>query len=389
MMVFDRVPGVVWLIVGVSVIWVPVALLESQGLVATAWGWWMMFGYPMVGLYAYLEPRWPERFPQRLRRFCLSVLGIQVAVQIAQYMAGQPQGDDLAGMFGENGTQELGIFIFFVLCLALGQWLVHGKWSTLAAVLTLGAVSSVLGEIKLFPVGVVALATLSGILYSLRRRKRAGLLPHMLLLGLVLLIFTLAYNTTIQSPVSLEQFLELQTLKSYTHHSTRQLTGGRYRTFVGRNYGLTIGWNAIRRDTVTFLFGMGLGARGESLTLRTAGVGLLRGNIGLYSGMSLLVMLQELGLVGMGALGSFFFWTVNALRSDIRRHSGSGAVELRYALLLFSLLWPLWLWYSSTWVLHVPMLLYWSTLGYVLGKPHRDELLFSVRVGAAIPSGRH
>jgi hypothetical protein len=376
MMVLNRVPVVAWLIVGVSAIGITVALLEGQGVVPTAWGWWMMFEYPMVGLFAYLQPRWPERFPQRLRRFCTAILGIQVIVQIAQLLAGQPQGDDLAGIFGKNGTQAQVVFILFVLCLALGQWLAQGQWRVLAAVLVLGTVSSVLGEIKLFPVGVIALAMLTGTLFIFRARKLGKLIPYVVVFGLVVLIFTLAYNATIPAAQTrpMEKFLERQTLDAYLNSRYRINTFGRYSYHVGRNFAIRYGWNAIRRDTTTLLFGMGLGARGESRTLGTAGVGLLRGSLGLNSGTSLMIMMQELGLVGLVVLGGFIFWTVVALFKAIKRYPQSDAVELRYALLLFSLPWPLWLWYSTTWIQRVSMLLYWAALGHVLGESQRHHL---------------
>lgn len=389
MMVLDRIPAVAWLIAGSSAVWITVALLEGQGVAPTAWGWWMMFEYPMVGLFAYLQPRWPERFPQRLRRFCLSILAIQVIVQIAQLLVGQPQGDDLAGIFGQNGTQALVVFILFVLCLALGQWLAQGKWKTLAWVLTLGSISSVLGEIKLFPVGVVALAVLTGILFIFRGRQLAKLVPYVVAFGLVVFIFAVAYNATIPAAQTrpLERFLQRQTFDSYLNVRYRTETHGRYSYHIGRNYAIEVGWNAIRRDTTTLLFGMGLGARGESRTLGTAGVGLLRGSLGLNSGTSFMIMMQELGLVGMAVLGGFIFWIVITLFKAIKRHPQSDAVELRYALLLFSLPWPLWLWYSTTWIQRVSMLLYWAALGYVLGQPQTHHV-HGQRSQLASPSSR-
>lgn len=39
---------------------------------------------------------------------------------------------------------------------------------------------------------------------------------------------------------------------------------------------------------------------------------------------------------------------------------------MRYGLILFSLLWPLWLWYGLTWNFRLPMEFYWVILGYVM-----------------------
>ena len=63
-MVFDHMPGAVWLIAGISVVGSVVAIFQGQSVSTTAWGWWILFRYPMVGLFAYLQPYWPQRVPQ-------------------------------------------------------------------------------------------------------------------------------------------------------------------------------------------------------------------------------------------------------------------------------------------------------------------------------------
>jgi hypothetical protein len=383
MLVFDRVPGVVWLIVGISAIGIGVALFEGQGVIATAWGWWIMFQYPLVGLYAYLQPHWPNRFPQRLRTFCTAILGMQVVVQVGQYLAGELPGDNLAGTFGWHGTGNLVVFISLLLCLALGQWLAHGQWKTLLWVLAMGSVSSALGEMKLFPFAVLALGIVAMVIFAFRRGQLGKLVQYAVLMGAVVWIYFGFYDAVVvpaRGTKSLKAYLELQTLDKYLGGAEQGLGSGRYggrysgRYDIGRNYALTYGWKTIRRDTTTFLFGLGLGARGESRTLGTAGVGLLRGHLGLTTGTSLLVMLQELGLVGMVVLGGFILWIAMVLLKGIKRYPQSDATELRYALLLFSLLWPLYLWYSTAWIMRVPMLLYWAALGYVLSEPQRHHL---------------
>ncbi|MHC4537856.1 MAG: hypothetical protein ACYS6K_28320, partial [Planctomycetota bacterium] len=150
MLVFDRFPGFVWLIGGITAIGFVVALYNGQGITATVWGWWIMFQFPFVGLFAYLQPGWPERFSQRLGTVCVAILGLVLIVQVGQYLAGTPPGDQLAGLFGQNGTGNLIIFIILVLCMALGKWIAYGEWTTLAWVLVLGSASSVLGELKIF-----------------------------------------------------------------------------------------------------------------------------------------------------------------------------------------------------------------------------------------------
>ena len=382
MMVFDRVPGVVWVIAGVSVFGITMALFNGQSIAATAWGWWIMFQYPLVGLFAYLQPYWPKRFPQRLRTFCTVILGMEVVVQIVQYLTGQPPGDNLAGTFGWIGHLDLVIFIVFVLCLALGQWLALGLWKTLILVLGMGILSSVLGEMKLFPFAAFALGMLALAIFSFRRGQLWKLLPYAVLLVGLVWAFVGSYNRIVPSAgkPSLEWYFEPQTLTDYLIVSEPApavsiYDGTQYEYYyIGRNYALAYGWNAIRRDPLTLLFGWGLGARSYASGLGITGIGLLRGHLGLSAGTSLLVMMQELGLMGILALAGFILLIVVALFKGIKDNPQSEASELRYALLLFSLLWPIWLWYETVWVFRVAMVLYWTALGYVLGEPHRHHV---------------
>lgn len=377
MMVFDRIPGAVWALVWVSVTGIAVAMLRGQGIVATAWGWWIMFQYPLVALYAYLQPHWPERFPQLLRMACVAILSAEVVVQIGQYLTGEPPGDNLAGTFGKHGTANLVVFIVLVLCLALGRWLASGRWKTLLLVLALGSVSSVLGEIKLFPVAALATGMATVVIYVFQRRQLRKVGQYAILMGAVVWVFFGAYDAVVlpaRGTRPLEAYLDPATLAEYLGGLAPAPDTGSYygRYHVGRNYALSYAWDAISRDTTTFLFGWGLGARGESRTLGTAGLALLQGSLGLTTGTSLLVMMQEMGLVGMVLLAGLILWAVVRLWTDIRTDPLSDAAELRYALLLFSVLWPLWLWYASVWVFRVPMLIYWAALGYVLAEPMRN-----------------
>lgn len=375
MMVFDRVPGAVWVAAWVSATGIGVALVRGQGVVATVWGWWIMFQYPVVGLYAYLQPHWPKRFAQRLRTACIAILAIEVIIQIGQYLTGEPPGDNLAGTFGEHGTATLVVFIVLVVCLALGQWLTRGEWKTLLWVLTLGGVSSVLGEIKLFPVAALALGMVTIAIFTFRGGQLRKLVQFAVVMGAVVWLFFGVYDAIVlpaRGIRPLEAYLDTETLANYLGGLEPSSESGRY--YMGRNYALSQAWNAICSDTMTLLFGFGLGARGESRTLDTAGLALLQGRPGLSTGTSVLVIMQELGVVGMAILGGFILWTVATLLKDIRSNPACEAAELRYALLLFSALMPLWLWYSRVWVFRVSMLLYWAALGYVLSEVQRHHL---------------
>lgn len=371
MMVLNRIPAAIWVIAWLSVTGIAVGILQGQGIGPTVWGWWLMFQYPLLGLYAYLHPHWPERFPQLLRMACVAILSAEVMIQIGQYLAGEPPGDNLAGTFGEHGTAKLICFIVFVLCLALGEWLAEGRWKTLLLVLGLGSVSSVLGEIKFFPVAVLALGMVTILIRVFQEGQTRKVFQYLVLVGAVVWVFFPAYDAVVlpaRGSQPLAAYLDLATLADYLGHQSESTDTGSYygRYTFGRNYALNYAWEAIRRDVTTLLFGWGVGARSESRTLGIAGEGLLEGDLGLSTGTSLLVMMQEWGLVGMVVLSGLLLWVVVTLIQDISRKPGSNATELRYALLVFSMLWPLWLWYHRIWGHRATMLLYWWSLGYVL-----------------------
>jgi hypothetical protein len=74
--------------------------------------------------------------------------------------------------------------------------------------------------------------------------------------------------------------------------------------------------------------------------------------------------MQETGMLGMLFLGGFMLISVVSLFSQIRQHPESEVNGLRYGLIIYTLLIPLWLWYDSAWAARVAMLLYWSVLGF-------------------------
>jgi hypothetical protein len=162
-------------------------------------------------------------------------------------------------------------------------------------------------------------------------------------------------------------FQDQQLVEKYLNLSTRS-TDARYTYFdLGRNYAAEYGWKQIIKDPLTLIFGYGIGARGESKTLGILGRALVEGNTGNTSGTSLLILMQETGLLGMLALLIFMVVVIRKLNNQIKNHPYSDANGLRYGLILFTLLWPFWIWYNTAWSLRIPMLIYWVILGYVLG----------------------
>lgn len=385
----DQFPTAAVVVAGLSTIGASVAFFEGQGIGATLWGWWMMFQFPMVGLFAYLYPHWPARLPQRFLQICVAILAIQVVVQVGQYLTGEMPGDNLAGTLGEHGTGKLIVFIMFVLCLALGRWLAQGEGKTLLVVLSMGLISSALGEMKLFLFALFALGLLTLIILAFREASLLRVVSFAVLLVVVLTGYFSVYDSVVPraSHRPLATYLDIGVLERYLGFGAPFRTDagshtGRFN--LGRNYEVLYGWNELKRDPTTFLLGYGLGARGESQALGIAGMALLRGNLGLTTGRSLLVMMQELGMLGMITLGVFLLWVVVRLSRAIRRDPSSDDAEIQYGLLLFSLLWPLWLWYAEVWgSFRFLMLLYWASLGYAMARITKSP----VRIHRSPPSG--
>lgn len=375
MMFLNYVPGAVWAIVSILAVGVTVALIRGQGIVATLWGTWLTFKYPLVGLYVYLRPRWSERFPQGLTNVFLFVVAFEVVFQTGQYLTGQAIGDNLAGTFGRHGVGHLLFLTVFLLCLTLGQWLAHGTWIPLLASLILGVISGVLAENKLFPVAALLLAVLTIGLYFLRGRQfwRASLFMVLLIGGI--LLFFVAYNEFVpsadQQPLQ-SILLDEDTRSAYLTRVHRSRTA-RLQTYnLGRNLAVLYALDTIAGDPVTLAFGFGLGSRRESESLGTTG-SLLDEDV-FARGSNLVVMIQEMGLFSLLVIGGFVIWVVVVLVRDIRRYPHSPGLQIRYALLLFSILWPLWLWYKKPLESRVTMLLYWVALGYVMGESRNRQM---------------
>jgi hypothetical protein len=375
MMVLDRIPSAILVIVAFSLIGAAVALLNGQGILATGWGLWLMFKYPLVGIYVYLQPSWPEQTPQRLRAICIAILTFEAIFQIGQYLMGFPPGDNLAGTFGRNGTGPLVHFTLFVLCLVLGQWIVERHWKNLGWVMLLGIVSGVLGEIKFFLPSSLVLLSLGIVMIIAQSGQVWKLVPYFLFLGVSALVFVAGYNTFVPGAVRrpIESFiLDADTFKSYMNMEDESVNAKGY-IVMGRGRAVQYGWDSITRDPITLIFGMGLGARSESKTLGTTGVAFSGSDSSYTRQSSLLVLMQETGLLGLTAIVVLILWIAISLFRAIRLDPQSPATELRYGLLMFSLLWPLWLYYALVWNQEVVMLLYWASLGYVLEEANRRQ----------------
>ena len=373
MLVFDHIPRTFWLLPAISMLWTYVALANGQGLPATIWGLWLLFQFPSIALFFYLQPGHIKRLPSDLRKYGLVMLAIQVAFQLLQYVIGVKPGDDNSGLFGKNGTGSAVLFSIIICCVYFGYWITSKQWKGLIVALVLGSISSGFGEAKLFPIAMVAIGLLAILFYARKHRVPVTMLIYLIALFLLIIGFIYLYNSIVPEAGStpIQSYLtNPDLLYSYLFRTARYNYQGTIYTDIGRGYAVQLGWDSIQKDPLTFLFGYGIGSRSESLSFGTVGVALTSGNLGPSVGTSLLVMIQEMGLIGLLSIGGLFLWIVTALIRDIMKKPDSLAVELRFALLLFSLLWPLWLWYATVWVMRVPMLLYWLGLGYVFAESY-------------------
>lgn len=365
----DHIPRMVVVFGTLSVISTAVAAFEGQPLVGIAWGWWMMFKYPIVGIYVYIHSEWPDVLSRWVYNFCFLALGLQVLVQVGQYATGEVLGDNLAGTFGAHGVNPLVMFIFITTCLAFGYWLVKHEWRMLACALFMGAISSGLGIMRIYPFGAIAIAGLALIIYFGRGGKLLNMLLYLALLAILLVGFAAFYNAVIAEERGvrrIEQFLAVGSVDNYLNTVNYDEDTGQFR--LGRSFALSYGWSLLQRDSATMLWGYGIGARNESSSLGIVGVGLEDSEYGLAIGTSALVFMQEFGLLGLAILGSVFLWTGIVCWRVAQRNQDPYIQTMAYGILLFTLCWPLWFWYNHSWRFAVPMLMYFSMVGYLMGK---------------------
>jgi hypothetical protein len=374
MLVFNRIPRILFWFLGLSTIGILVGLFEGQGGAATMWGWWRMYRYPMIGLFAYLQPVWPEKLAPRLIKSAVIVLAIEVGVQLWQYfIMGEIAGDNLSGTFGKHGVGPLLLFLMFVLCLTYGDWIANNNWKSLLIIIVLGGVSSGLAAQKLFPFAVIIVGIVAASMQMVRSGKVQLLVVYVAAFFVIAIGFSNFYNRVVadeRDTKRIEEFVNINTLDEYLNSSGSR-GDGNYN--LGRSFALQLGWENIQRDVTTLLFGMGIGSRSSSVTLGLVGAGLQEGYYGLTSGTSLLVIMQETGLFGLTFFMVFIAVVVIQLTIHIWRDPYHEATGLRFGIILFSIFWPLWIWYHQAWNFSVMMLLYWISVAYLLAHPVKDK----------------
>ncbi len=365
MITTDHFPGYFLVILALTITGAIVATFEGQAFLATVWGWWMMFRFPMVGLFAYLLPNWSRQLAAKIPKWLLYILALQVVVQILLYLSGVRDFDNLAGTFGRKGVGAYILFIVIVLAIALGRWLVKGDWKMLALTLALSAFASALGEMKFFIIAAPMLAGITLAIHLLRGGQIRRLIVYIIFFLFASAAFVYGYDRFIVQNLGrppLEEFLNEDRRERYLENVRGE--GDIYR--LGRNTEAEYGWQLIQRDTATLLFGYGLGTRQNSPQLGIVGVGLEDSIYGDLVGRTLLVMMYEMGLTGLLAFLAFVVFSAVILYRAAADDPDDDLNVIRYGVMIFTLIWPFLIWYKSVWLRVEPMLIYWLLWGYIM-----------------------
>lgn len=375
----DYVPQIVWLILGVTAIGAVVAAFEGQALSATAWGWWILFQYPLVGLYTYINRSWPMDLAGWAVNFCFMVLLLQVVVQLLQFAAGEPPGDNLTGTFGRQATKSLTLFIYLTVALAYGRWLVTDDWKTLLAVLLAGGLSSVLGAMRLYPIGVAVMTVIAMVAYLSAGKQIGRSVLYLVVVVVALAAFPIAYDQITASTRGFQSYTDdifnIDRQQQYLDRVQYNPATGTYA--LGRSFAIEHGWQTLQRDATTLVVGYGIGARALSTSLDIFGSRMLTEGYGLEDSHYSLALIQELGLGGLLVMAGTLLWFTFRLWRCARSPAAPGRAApaqlraLAYGLMIFTPCWPLWIYYSRAWQHTVPVLLYWGLLGFALQADNR------------------
>lgn len=374
MMKEDKIPAAILFIGGVTLIWGIVSAFEGQALAATGWGWWGDFKYPLLGVFAYLVQGWPADFARRFFKFTIGLLIFQIGVQFVMLALGFPTGDSMGGTFGLKGVIQFTMLVFFAVSLALGHWLATHQWKLLLFVLTLGMIGSSLSGTKFYLIAVAGLAAVTLVTHMIRGGQFRQLFLYVILLAGAAAIIIPVYNMWLvdsRGLKPLQEYLSAEALDSYLFNDG--IAEGDFAYNLGRGLAIKHAWSQVQRDWTTTLFGYGMGTRSQSVVLGVRGNALQEDvyGVGTYS---LSTWLQEYGLVGLGVFIAFNLWVMIRLFRFARGAEEPYQAALAYGLFLFTMFWPVWLWYQKAWLAGAMMTLYWLSLGYTFNliyKPGR------------------
>lgn len=364
MMKEDRVPMAVLLIAGTTLIWGLISAFEGQPLAATAWGWWGLFKYPLVGIFAYLVQGWPTDFARTFIKFTVGLLIFEFCVQLVMLALGFPTGDSMGGTFGNKGVIQFTMLVFFAVSLAFGHWLATHEWKLLLLVLVIGMIGTTLSTTKFYLIGTAVLAAAALITHMIRGGQIRQLLFYVVLLvGAAAIVLPLYNNWMVETRglKPLQEYLTTDALEGYLFNGG--ISDGDYTYNIGRGLAMTYAWQQIQRDWTTTLFGYGLGTRSQSTFLGVRG-NVLKDDVYGVGTTSLSTWLQEFGVVGIGVFLAINLWIMLKLFRFAGATSDPYQAALAYGIFLFTMFWPLWLWYQKAWLAGAMMTLYWVSLGY-------------------------
>jgi len=346
-----------------------VAMANGQGIGPTLWGWWLLFKGPFIGLYAFLFSYLSRHYEVKIIKWCFGLTIVLLIAQLIQYFGGEVPGDNLSGTLGPFGTGHLAIILVFSLSLMCGLWIAKGKKIGVITITVIGIISSVLGEVKLY-FYLFPLYTLISLFILIKYKKGIKVWNATVILILITCVMW-GFLKLYENVFSEEKLLNWDSISKTTNILRYS---EEYGWDVGRSYGTKYVWNRINKNFLTLAFGGGLGSRGESRSFNVAGLG-TRSDLINYSGTSLVVILGEYGLFGITLLLIIITWVSIKLCKGAISSKNVEFAGLQFGLLIYTVFSPFLLFYNSAWVMPLPSLLYWSSLGYVLSISRRNQLL--------------
>lgn len=369
----DHIPAMVLIILGLTLVWATLALAYGQTIGATAWGWWRIFKYPLLTLFAYLIPDWPKDFSRWFIKFLVIMLAFQVVVQLGQFATGERIGDSLAGTFGRQGVGNYSMLLFFTVCIGMGYWSSTGNLKILLAIIGLGLVGSTLNETKFYLVAVPIMGVGALVLHLLLGQRFRQLFIFTFLITLAVVGFFAGYNRVVVpltgarplSDFSNSDFLEWYIFQDETDRGIERQIRDYGRYGFRRGSGVIYAWERISTDPMDMLFGFGLGSREDSSTLGVIGHDLAEDLYGIAGMKDLPKFMLQFGILGLAVFFLIAIWIIIKLFRHMKRTPDKHLVAVEFGMILFTAFWPLWLFYHGVWLHGGVMSIYWLTLGYV------------------------
>lgn len=370
MMKEDRIPKGILVILGITLIWGIVVFYEGQSIPAFAWGWYRMFRYPFVGLFAYLVIDNPKDFAKWFIRFCLALLVFQVSVQVIMYAMGFPPGDQMGGTFGWRGVTKYIMMVFFIISMMIGHWMATRDLKYLSIALVLGLIGSMISATKFYLIGVVVMLGVAALVQFVWGGKLRQLLVFLVLFLVVGIVFVPIYNTFLvrMGLPTLQDVMQGEMLERYLFSIQGSPSDGYY---LGRGQSVIYGWQQIQRDEITTLFGYGMGSRSSSSLLGVGGVTFQDDVYGGASSSGLGIWMQEYGLIGLTVFLLIAALINMQLFRSVRRLTDPYQLSIAYGLILFTSCWPVWLFYVELTAAGIMAILYCVSLGYIFRQSTR------------------